>query len=436
VIEQVEGRRYLSSVSASPTANAGTAATLNLSTAGSNAPTAIHVNFGDGTSASLAGSATSTTHQFATAGSFMPTVTVTDANGTHSPLALGLDPSFATNGIKLETGALQWGEAHTVLVQTVNGTPMLLVGGWAYTSSLNTLMFAVARYNLNGSLDTTFGTSGIAMTGLVSTWSQATSIALDHQGRIVLVGGDDAAPQIIVARLTANGAVDTTFGTGGVFATNIGGGGGATGVVVAADDSLYVNGYAYDNSTSYYTLVRITSSGTLDTTWGDGGYVRPSLGLVTYWEYSTAMAVDSAGNLVVGGWKLWGGLDGWNFALARFTPDGSLDSTFGTGGVALTDFDCRDDGANALAIQADGKIVVAGQTSDWYAPNDDRIYHFAVARYNANGTPDTTFGGVGQNPGCVTLKLGDPTKDSLANAIAIQSDGSILVAGSSYVDYG
>jgi hypothetical protein len=117
IAEGLEIRRLLSSVAASSAANVGDTKTFLLNTAGSSSPTAINVNFGDGSSATLAGTATSTTHPFATAGSFMPTVTVTDANGTHAALALGLDPSFASGGTKLENSSLQWGEAHAALIQ-------------------------------------------------------------------------------------------------------------------------------------------------------------------------------------------------------------------------------------------------------------------------------------------------------------------------------
>jgi uncharacterized delta-60 repeat protein len=445
VIEQMEGRQYLSSVAASSTANVGDTTTFLLNTAGSSAPTAINVNFGDGSSATLAGMATSTTHQFATAGSFAPTVTITDANGTHAPLALGLDPSFASNGTKLENSSLQWGEAHAALIQYVNGTPpKLLVGGWSYSSAANSLMFTVARYNLDGTIDTSFGDSdgngghtGYSITGLGSTWSVAANMILDPQGNIVLVGGNNLDGLILVSRLTANGAADPSFGSNGILQTRIGGGGGATGVVAASDGSLYVNGTNYINGTAYFTVFRVTASGTIDTTWGNnGGYVQPVF--AGYWENSTAMLLDPSNNtLLVGGWVLHGeGLDGWNFAITRIhATDGSTDTSFGSDGYVLTDFDCRDDGTNAIALQPDGKILAAGQTSSWQ-PGPGNTYHFAIARYNPDGSPDVTFGGDRQNPGCVTLKVGDPAQDSIANAIVVQPDGRILVGGSSYDDNG
>jgi uncharacterized delta-60 repeat protein len=432
IAEALELRRLLSSVAGSANVAVNASYTIHLDTAGLTNVSAIDVDYGDGSTASLASTATSTTHPFATAGSFTPTVTITDANGPHT-LALGLDPGFGSNGTKLETSAAGTGEAHAALLQQPDGQPpKLLVAGFASVpgSGSGAAVFTLLRYNLDGTLDTTFGTNGVATAAFTNAWGQAMSLALDSQHRIILVGGNQTHAEIDVARFNANGALDTSFGTGGTLNTNIGGGGGATAVVVASDDSLYVSGFAYDTDKSYFTVVRVTNTGAVDTTWGNGGYVRPGVGLVTYWEDSTAMALDPNGKLVLGGWKLWGGLDGWNFALTRLLPDGSTDTSFGDNGSVITDFDCRDDGANALAIQADGKIVVAGQTSD--QSTSDRIYHFAVARYNPDGSPDSTFGGDQQNPGNVTLKIGNPAKDSIANTIAIQGDGRILVGGSSF----
>src|SRR5439155_10568876 len=108
-----------------------------------------------------------------------------------------------------------------------------------------------------------------------------------------------------------------------------------------------------------------------------------------------------------------------DFALARYNPDGSLDSTFGASGKVMTEFGFGWDVANALALQPDGKIVVAG--SAYSGPDHD----FAIARYNSDGSLDTSFNGTGK----VITSIG-PGND-YANSVALQPDGKIVVAGRS-----
>src|SRR5439155_1317723 len=107
----------------------------------------------------------------------------------------------------------------------------------------------------------------------------------------------------------------------------------------------------------------------------------------------------------------------YDFALVRYNTNGTLDATFGTGGKVTTAVGTSDDAAYALAIQADGKLVAAGAT------DDGSNYDFALVRYNANGSPDTTFGTGGK----VTTAIG--TRDDVASAVAVQADGKLVAAG-------
>jgi uncharacterized delta-60 repeat protein len=161
------------------------------------------------------------------------------------------------------------------------------------------------------------------------------------------------------------------------------------------------------------------SPGTLDVSFGVGGSVRSNLGGTYDWAYATAIQPD--GRILAAGVSNAKGT--YDFALARYTATQELDPTFGDGGVVLTDFRKSYDWAYALALQPDGKIVVAG-VSDANESKD-----FALARYNADGTLDASFG-----DGGLVIEEFRPLTADIIHGIAIQPDGRIVVAGVTYED--
>ena len=163
----------------------------------------------------------------------------------------------------------------------------------------------MARYNVDGTLDQSFGTGGLVSTGFaVDGDDSANAVALQTDGKIIVVG--QVGPHFSQA-----GANDTAFG-----------------------------------------IVRYNSNGTLDTTFDGDGKVTTDFGTTT--DIALAVAVQSNGKIVVAG------TSGGNFALARYNTDGSLDGAFGAGGKTTTDFGSSFDSASAVVIQASGKIVAAG----------------------------------------------------------------------------
>src|SRR5205823_1660150 len=125
------------------------------------------------------------------------------------------------------------------------------------------------------------------------------------------------------------------------------------------------------------------ADGSLDSSFGNNGLVITDFG---FDSQAFALAVQTDGKIVVAGYTFTGGSQ-YDFALARYNTDGSLDTTFGTNGEVVTDFGTGGDEALAVVIDADGKIVVAG-----YTFTGDSQYDFALARYNADGSLDTSFG--------------------------------------------
>src|SRR5439155_996244 len=201
------------------------------------------------------------------------------------------------------------------------------------------------------------------------------------------------------------GDLDPSFGTGGRVLTDFGGGDGARALALQADGRIVVAGSSSAGAFgSDFALARYNSNGSLDPSFGTGGRVLTDFGGD---DEARALALQDDGKIVVAG-----GFGGPCFALARYNPGGTLDTSFGTGGRVLTDFG-GDDEAAALALQADGKIVVAGFS------DAGGFALAALARYNPNGTLDASFGSGGQ----VLTNFGG------AQALALQADGRIVVAG-------
>ena len=234
-------------------------------------------------------------------------------------------------------------------------------------------------------------------------------------------GGSSPTPAtsetITPVTVTPPGSLDSTFGTGGIVTTPIGNNDAyAYALGIQTDGRIVAAGYYADGSYYDFAVVRYNTNGSLDTTFGTGGRVTTPIGSGYAGAY--ALGIQSDGRIVVAGYYADG--SNYDFALVRYNTDGSLDTTFGTGGIVTTPMGSGYDIAYALAIQSDGSILAAG--SSYNGSN----YDFALVRYNTNGSLDTTFGTGGR----VTTPIG--SGNAIANALGIQSDGRILAAGSFY----
>ncbi|MCA3749091.1 MAG: hypothetical protein IN808_08140, partial [Rubrobacter sp.] len=217
----------------------------------------------------------------------------------------------------------------------------------------------------------------------------------------------------------APGDLDTTFSSDGRLTTDFGSVTDRVNDVAIQDNGKVVAAgitqSVNGDGTIDFALARYNPNGSLDATFGSGGRVVTSFGAGD--DHAYAIAIQGDGKIVVAG------SSGGDFALARYRANGNPDTTFSGDGRLTTDFGSASDVAYGLALQADGRIVAAGQTSQ---------SDFALARYNPDGTLDETFDGAGGNGnGKVTTELGssEGVKD-----VAIQQDGRIVVAGYT-VDY-
>jgi uncharacterized delta-60 repeat protein len=268
--------------------------------------------------------------------------------------------------------------------------------------------FALARYNPNGGLDPAFGAGGLVTTDFGST-DQAFAVALLADGRIVTAGRRGS--DVIVARHNADGSLDSLFGSNGRVITNFGATEQALALVVQSDGKIVVAGRTNKDGNFDFALARYESGGTIDRAFGTNGLVTTDFGGSV--DRAFAIALQPDGKLVVAG-----GSDA-NFALARYNSDGSLDPSFGAGGTVITTFGGSDQ-ASAVILQPDGKIIVAGET------DTGTSIDFALARYMPDGSLDGAFGSGGR----VTTNF-TGTSDDLGSAVALQFDGKILVGGTS-----
>jgi uncharacterized delta-60 repeat protein len=280
-----------------------------------------------------------------------------------------------------------------------------------------------------GSLDPTFGTGGIVTTAFSRTSADpANAVLYQPDGKLVAAGTD-------MARYNANGTLDASFGQGGkVSSVN------ATAAALYpvgtanAGKIVAVGSVSSRRTGGDFAVTRYNTNGTVDTSFGVKGKVTTDFGAS---ESAQTVAVQPDGKIVVAGdyYNSTAALpDG--FALARYNADGSLDTTFGSGGKVVTPL--WDSYLHDVVLQGDGKIVVVARAAETAGQDD----HFAVARYNANGTLDMGFGAdhngivlindtFANHPGVVPLS-GFTTLAYEANGVAIQPDGKIIAVGETY----
>jgi len=274
---------------------------------------------------------------------------------------------------------------------------------------------ALARYNTNGSLDSTFSGDGKILTNLTPGDDFALAVALQADGKIVVAGGTEGlGGRVALVRYDADGSIDSTFSRDGKVATNFTSRFDyATSIELQGDGKIVVAGTADSTRRSArFAVARYDADGTLDATFGGDGKVMTNL--TVWFDGAYGLAVQpSDGKIIAVGWA------DHMMGLVRYEPDGTLDPTF-AGGMVLTDFTQGADYASAVELQADGKIVVAGP-AHYFGGNST----FALARYTASGALDSTFSGDGKVRTNFT-----PGRDR-AFALALQpADGKIVAAGS------
>ena len=386
-----------------------------------------------------------------------------------------LDLSFGVNGKVLTNIPPVQFKASTVAIQP-NGK--LVVAG--YTNKLSTGVFAVARYNANGTLDSSFATNGIFKYNLYTNNDQAKSIAIQPDGKIVVAGYAELPTGIsdkdfVLLRLLPNGILDNSFGNNGVVTKDF---------FSNSDDELFkiairptgqiiAAGYIEHGITSNkgITVIQYTSAGVIDSSFGTSGIAQsyalgsnaggsmllqpdgkvvvvsspdnPTFfggfgamrftanGMIdstfgnngySYTAVGTGLSFVYDVTLQFDGKYLLVGestnVSSYQIAIIRLNSAGILDSSFGTGGKVETQIGNNNDAGATVHAQPDGKIIVSANTNYGLVSAD-----FALLRYNSNGWPDSTFG----IHGIVTTDFGND--DDEVSGSLIQPDGKIVLVG-------
>lgn len=332
-----------------------------------------------------------------------------------------LDPSFAKGGLLLASVGRGASGANAIAEQRDG---KLIVAGRAYVS-YHQSAFAVARYTRQGVIDRAFGRDGKALTAFRKpeqgkfSVASVSGVALQRDGRIVTAGVTSdvvRVTRVALARYTRVGRLDVGFGKGGKVEIDSGPlrGVGVRAVALQRDGKVVVVGYGSTGKQNHFTVARFTKRGAVDRGFGNGGRVTTVLG---HWSEAGAVAVQADGKIVVAGSVQVVGA-GTQLGLVRYLQDGRSDLDFGTDGTVLTDFAVQ--GPPAVVIQPDGRIVVA------CGLNGPR--RFGLSRYDVDGALDPTFGEVGK----VRTKF---RAGSAARGVARQRDGRIVAAGSAGGDF-
>lgn len=288
----------------------------------------------------------------------------------------------------------------------------------------------ILRYNSNGILDATFGTGGVVLyNGPANAIDEAHAVAIQPDGKIVVVGTARNIDNydVLVLRYNSNGILDPTFGAGGVVLYNsptdyVDNGNGVViqpdGKIVVAGERIHSLGYQYHDT----LLLRLNSNGTLDPAFGVGGAAFYDIANENALGYSVALQPD--GKIVITGTHQSGSAK-TDLLVLRYNSNGTLDPTFGSGGVVLYGTGNYEDAGHTVVTQPDGKIIVVGNSyNSSIQPQENEA---VLLRYNNNGTLDSTFGAGGVVIYDDSWNISPMFGTRLG--LALQPDGKIIVAG-------
>ncbi len=289
----------------------------------------------------------------------------------------------------------------------------------------------IVRYTTNGALDKTFNLTGKKTIDIAGNFDQGLGLAISPEGgKIIVVGqtcsGGGAECDLVIGRLTSKGVLDTTFNTSGIRVDDFGGGdnGSFGAVAIQEDGKIVVGGYMYNTTTSNYDFAihRYTTTGKLDKTFNGTGKKSVPISAGRN-DAINGLAIQDDGRIVAVGQSCDSNTENCNVAMVRLTSTGALDTSFNTTGKVVTNLGGDDFGYD-VAIQSDGKIVVAGKKGA-------ADTNFVVLRYTTAGKLDTTFAGTGKK----VFDFSGAGEEDYARAVEIQADGKIVAAGYANGDF-
>lgn len=332
------------------------------------------------------------------------------------------DSSFDSDGMLISNLTLGIVDVRKVFVQSDG---KLVVAGTALSGGIGFNRIVVARFNVNGSMDLSFGTNGVVSFANFSVWFEFPIGLFVQSDEKILVstsannsrGSDD----FLLVRINSNGNFDNSFGANGSILTNISDGYDfAYSIKAHSDGKVVVGGTTYLNDNKF-VIARFNSNGSQDLGFGNSGSIMTGIDINSN-SYTTSIQIQDDGKIIAGGVSK-ATATSFDFSLARFNTNGSIDATFGSSGFQTTDADNKENYLNEIKLQSDNKIVAVGSS---YLSAE--LSGVLLARYNSNGSLDNSFGVNG------VVKFNVPTYDCYGTSIALQSNGKILITGNSLKD--
>lgn len=333
------------------------------------------------------------------------------------------DPGFGANGKVAFQINDHYNNSTAIAVQPDG---KILMAGSAGTGNPNNSLVALVRLLPDGSLDATFGVDGKVLTnsGMLFSMAFTTDLLIQSDGKIVVIGSSSTSNSpfnTFLIRFHPDGAIDNTFGTNGKRILHDCDGA-ISNARLQPDDKVVITGVSTSASSQFDLVVhRLLPNGQPDSSFGTEGTVVTNLGTTNDAGYAPAILPD--GKILIAGHKneeLYSSAT--DFVLVRYLPDGSLDDTFGEGGIAVHSFSSVQDDALDLLVLPDDKILLTG-----YFQDDNGNYDFTLIRCLSNGALDTSLG----NGGILSFDLG--SKYDLPRYCIRQPDGKLLLAGTTEV---
>ncbi len=325
--------------------------------------------------------------------------------GANSSLGAGIVSTAvaSANGPDIATAAVLQSDGKLVVVGSCN--------------SGNQRDFCVVRYKTDGTLDSDFNGSGKAFAPHGAGSHFALAVALQADGKIVVAGSctNGALLDFCAVRYSPFGILDSSFNGTGKITTRIGNGEDrVAGAAIQRDGKILLSGYCINSGVSRFCAARYNGNdGSLDNSFNGSGTVSTGIGSGD--DRATALAVQPDGGILLAGYCANGG--NLDFCALRYTPEGLLDSSFNDAGSVITPIGSDADQANAMALQPDGKILVAGQCTA------GSVDGFCGLRYTTSGALDSSFNGNGK------VFVVVPGAKNRANAVTVQPDGKIVLGG-------
>ena len=344
-----------------------------------------------------------------------------------------LDPNFGIGG-KVTTPIGNDQEAITSIAQQPDGK---IVASGVSKESDHEFRTIVCRYNTDGSIDTSFGIGGKVALDYLFHESINCKLKLQSDGKILIatnVGDMEYNYDFLFVRLNNDGSYDSGFGSNGIVITNFETGNIVRSLELQADGKIILAGECSGNDGianqfENFAVARYNPDGSLDDTFGTNGKVVINIGSNSISSYSIdgiyAVKLQSDGKIILGGYTdAQNSIEVYNSVLVRLNSNGTIDTTFGTNGITITNFEASSAGINTLLISNDDTIV-SGSIVNFNSNGNTKI---GLLKYDANGNLDMAFGTNGRT---ITQVNTTAMLDTIWDMV-LQPDGKIVAAGYSF----